>query len=92
MYNELMKNLLSSYHKLSCIISLKILFLNYHPDISPDNFGILNNAHGECFNNDISAMERDIVGLTDFTDVGRLSLDSNEILLGLCEHHRRQRS
>jgi len=51
------KNLLSSCHKLGCIVSLKIIFLNYHPGISEENIGALNNEHGECFHNDISAVE-----------------------------------
>ena len=48
-YNKPVKNLLLSYHKLHCIMPLKIVFLNYHQGIFPENFGALNNGHGKCF-------------------------------------------
>ena len=47
-YEELVNNLLQSYQKLRCNISLQIHFLHYHLDFSPDNCGAVSDEHGEC--------------------------------------------
>jgi hypothetical protein len=55
-YNKRVENVLSS-QKLGCNMSLKIFFLHYHQDIFPENYGALNDEHGECFITDISALQ-----------------------------------
>lgn len=60
--SELVENLLFSSQKLGCIMSLKILFPNFHQDIFPEKCRVLNNEHGECFHLDISAMEKTYQG------------------------------
>jgi hypothetical protein len=44
--NRLAENLLFSSQKLGFIMSLKILFPNFHQDIFPEKCGALNNEHG----------------------------------------------
>jgi hypothetical protein len=51
------ENLLLSYQKFGCIMSFKALLTNYHQDIFPGKYRVLNNEHGECFRHNISAME-----------------------------------
>jgi len=85
-YNELVENLLLSYYELSCILSLKILFLNYHQDIFPETCGTLSSEHGECFHYKL-AIEK-TSGQMEFTDVGGILLDSNKILLDLFKNGR----
>jgi len=59
-YEELVNNLLQSYQKLGCNMSLKILvhFLHSHLDFFPENCGAVNDEHGERFHQDISSMGR----------------------------------
>ncbi|GBP72152.1 hypothetical protein EVAR_49742_1 [Eumeta japonica] len=57
-YAELVENMLSSYQKLGCNMSLKIHFLHSHLDFFPDNCGALSDEHGERFHQDIANMEK----------------------------------
>ena len=71
-YEELVNNLLQSYQKLGCNMSLKIHFLHSHLDFFPGNHGAVSDEHGECFHKDISSMEKRYQGkwncamLTDY--------------------------
>jgi hypothetical protein len=57
-YEELVNNLLQSYQKLGCNMSLKIHFLHSHLDFFPENYGAVTDEHGEHFHQDISSMEK----------------------------------
>jgi len=46
-YDELVNNLLQSYQKLCCNMSLKIHFLHSHLEFFPENFGAVSDEHGE---------------------------------------------
>ena len=46
---ELVINLLQSYRKLGCNVSLKIHFLHSHLDFFPENCDAVSDEHGECF-------------------------------------------
>ena len=48
-YEELVNNLLQSYQKLGCNISLKIHFLHSHLDFFPENGGALSDEHEHFF-------------------------------------------
>jgi hypothetical protein len=48
-YEELVNNLLQSYHKLGCNMSLKIYFLHTYLDFFPEISGVVNDEHGERF-------------------------------------------
>jgi hypothetical protein len=57
-YKELVNNILQSYQKLGCNMSLKIHFLYSHLDFFPENCGAVSDEHGEHFHKDISSMEK----------------------------------
>jgi len=57
-YEELVNNLLQSYQKLGCNMSLKIRFLHTHLDFFPENSGAVSCEHRERFHQDISSMEK----------------------------------
>jgi len=57
-YEELVNNLLQSYQKLGCNMSLKIHVLHSHLDFFPENVGAVSDEHGEHFRKDISSMEK----------------------------------
>jgi len=57
-YEELVNNLLQSYQKLGCNMSLKIHFLHSHFDFIPENCGAMSDEHGERFHQDISSVEK----------------------------------
>ena len=54
---KLVENLITSYEKLGCNVSLKTHFLQSHLDSFPANCGAVSDEHGERFHQDISAME-----------------------------------
>jgi hypothetical protein len=56
-YKDLVEELLSSYQKLGCNMSVKIHFLSSHLDFFPENCGSVSDNHGECFHQDIATME-----------------------------------
>jgi len=57
-YEELVNNLLQSYKKLGCNMSLKIHFIHSYLDFFPENFGEVSDEQGERFHQDISSMEK----------------------------------
>jgi len=57
-YEELVNNLLQSYRKLACNMSLKIHFLHSHLDFFPENCGAVSGEYRERFHQDISSMEK----------------------------------
>jgi len=57
-YEELVNNLLQSYQKLGCNMSLKIHFLHSHMDFFPENCGAVSDEHGERFHQDISSIQK----------------------------------
>jgi len=61
-YNKRVGNLLFSYHKLGCNMSLKTLSLNGGQDIFPENCEALNDENGECFHYGGPAMWRTYQG------------------------------
>jgi len=56
-YKDLVEELLSSYQKLGCNMSVKIHFLSSHLDFFPENCSSVSNEHGERLHQDIAAME-----------------------------------
>jgi hypothetical protein len=56
-YKDLVEELLSSYQKLGCNMSLKIHFLSSHLDYFPENCGSVSDEQGERFHQDFAAME-----------------------------------
>jgi hypothetical protein len=50
-------NLITSYEKLGCNMSLKMHFLHSHLDTFPVNCGAISDEYGEYFHLDISAIE-----------------------------------
>ena len=57
-YEELLNNLLRSYHKLGRNMSMKIHFLHPNLDFLPEKCGAVGDEHGERFHQDISSMEK----------------------------------
>ena len=56
--DEYFDNLLQSYQKLGCNMSLKIHFLHSHLDFFSEKCGAVSDEHGENFHQDISSMEK----------------------------------
>ena len=52
-----MEELLSSYQKLGCNMSVKIHFLSSDLEFFPENCGSVSDEHGERFHQDIAPME-----------------------------------
>ena len=50
-------DLIESYEKLGCRMSLKLHFLHSHLDFFQDNLGNVSEEHGEKFHQDIQVME-----------------------------------
>jgi len=61
-YEELVNNLLQSYQKLGCNMSLKIHFLHSHFNFFQEHCGAVSDEHGERFHQDISSMEKRYLG------------------------------
>jgi len=55
-YEDLVEELLSSYQKLGCNMSVKIHFLSSHLDFFLENCGSVCDEHGEHLHQDIAAM------------------------------------
>ncbi len=56
-YRDGIQNLLDTYHKMGCRMSLKIHFLHSHLDFFPKKLGAVSDEQGERFHQDIQAME-----------------------------------
>jgi len=61
-YEKLINNLLQSYQKLGCNMSIKMHFLHLHLDIFSENCGAVSDEHGECFHQDVFSMEKGYQG------------------------------
>ena len=57
-YAIMVLNLIESYEKLGCRMSLKLHFLHSHLDFFRDNLGNVIEEHGERFHYDIQVMEK----------------------------------
>ena len=56
-YEVLVADLIKSYQRLGCNMSLKLHFLHSHLSFFPENPSDLSDEHGERFHQDIAAME-----------------------------------
>jgi hypothetical protein len=56
-FRKLVENLITSYEKLGCNMSLNMHFLHSHLDSFLVNYGAFSDEHREHFNQDISVME-----------------------------------
>ena len=56
-HSQLIQNMLKSYEKMGCRMSLKMHFLHSHLDFFPANLGAVSDEHGERFHQQISVME-----------------------------------
>ena len=54
--------MLKSFQVMKCNMSLKLHFLDSHPDFFPQNLGEVSDEHGEIFHQDISFMDKGYVG------------------------------
>ena len=57
-YVDLVTNLLSSYHKMGCNMSLKLHFLHSHLNCFPESCGKVSDEHGERFHQQTSLIEK----------------------------------
>lgn len=64
-YTELVKNMLSSFHRLGCRMSIKVHYLDSHLDRFPENLGDLSEEQGERFHQDLRTMEERYQGRWD---------------------------
>ena len=56
-HHQLVQNMLKSYERMGCRMSLKMHFLHSHLDFFPANLGAVSDEHGERFHQQISIME-----------------------------------
>jgi len=61
-YQDVVQDLLTSYKAMGCSMSLKTHFPESHLNFSPENLGEVSDEHGERFQQDIMAMERQYQG------------------------------
>ena len=59
-YEELIEDILSSYHKLGCSMSLKMHMLHSHLDFFPDSCGMFSDEHVELFIRKLQRRRKDI--------------------------------
>ena len=64
-YREIVANMVKSFKKLGCLMSLKLYFLDSHIDEFPDNLGDYSDEQGERFHQDIKVMENRYQGKWD---------------------------
>ena len=57
-FRQLVEDLLNSYEKLGCNMSLKMHFLHSHLDFFSPKCGAVGDEHGEHFHHDVSVMEQ----------------------------------
>ena len=57
-YAMVVSNLIESYKKLGCRMSLKLHFLHSHLDFFRDNLGNVSEEHSEKFHQDIQVMKK----------------------------------
>jgi hypothetical protein len=61
-YREFVSEMLKCFQVMKYNMSLKLHFLDYHPDLFPKNLGAVSDEHGERSHQDISIMEKGFVG------------------------------
>jgi hypothetical protein len=71
------EDLVTSYEKLGCNMSLKMHFLHSCLDSFPATCGAVSDENGELFHQDISAMEN-IQGQRECCHINRLLMDGEE--------------
>jgi len=81
-YYDLSKQLLNSYKRLGCNISLKVYFLHSHANYFPENLDAMIEEEGESFHQDIKTTEK-IPGMLEYQHVGRLCLVLRKRLLAV---------
>ena len=64
-YKEIIKELMSSFRKLGCNMSIKVHYLHSHLDKFPENLGDVSEELGERFHQDIKVMEERYQGRWD---------------------------
>lgn len=64
-YEEIVKEMLESYHDIGANMSIKLHFLHSHLDKFPDNCGDVSDEQGERFHQDIKIMEERYQGRWD---------------------------
>lgn len=62
-YREIVADLLETYRRMGCKMSLKLHFLHSHLDSFPENLGAVSDEHGERFHQDVAVMEKRYQGL-----------------------------
>ena len=56
-HHQLIQNMLKSFERMGCRMSLKMHFLRSHLDFFPANLRAVSDEHGKCFHQQISIME-----------------------------------
>ena len=69
-YAMVVSNLIESYKKLGCCMSLKLHFLHSHLDFFQENLENVSEEHGEKFHQDIQVMEKCYQGRWDEAMMG----------------------
>ena len=69
-YTELVDNLIHSYQRLGCRMSIKLHFLHSHLDFFRSNLGAVSEESGERFHQDILVMEKRYQGRWDEAMMG----------------------
>lgn len=69
-YRELVGNLIQSYQRLGCRMSIKLHFLHSHLDFFRSNLGAVSKESGERFHQDILVMEKRYQGRWDAAMMG----------------------
>lgn len=69
-YKELLENLIQTYQRQGCRMSLKLHFLHSHVDFFKANLGAVSEEHGERFHQDIQIMEKRYQGRWDSAMMG----------------------
>lgn len=64
-YATIVKDMLQSFRRLGCTMSLKVHFLHSHLDYFPENLGSVSEEQGERFHQDIKTMETRYQGRWD---------------------------
>jgi len=89
-YYDLSKQLLKSYEKLGCNMSVKVHFIHSHVNYFPENVEAMIEEQGESFHHHIKTIEK-IAGMLEYEHVGRLMLVLRKRLLAVAtpEKHRK---
>lgn len=64
-FKEIVADMLETYRRMGCRMSLKLHVLHCHLDNFPENLGAVSDEHGERFHQDVAVMERRYQGFWD---------------------------